>query len=126
MNQYTKRALLSALLLVVCAALLGSCIHPLPGDFHTTVPNTTPPAPEESGQTTPEESTPEVTTPQETTPQETTKGPETETTPEELSQELMQPGRDPVVTGLTVLALLLTAGILGVLVWVLVSFRGAL
>ena len=50
----------------------------------------------------------------------------TETSPEELGEDLMQPARDPVVTGLTALALLLTAGILGVLVWVLITFRGAL
>ena len=50
----------------------------------------------------------------------------TETTPEELSQELMKPGRDPVVTGLTALALVLVAAILGVMVWVLITFRGAL
>ena len=66
MNQYTKRALLSALLLVVCAALLGSCINPLPGDFHTTVLQTTLPAPDEIGQTTPEETTPEEPVPSDT------------------------------------------------------------
>ena len=50
----------------------------------------------------------------------------TETSPEELSQELMKAPRDPVVTWLTALALLLAAGILGVMVWVLINFRGAL
>ena len=79
MNQYTKRALLLALLLVVCAALLGSCIHPIPGDFHTTAPDTTLPSPEEDTiPTTPQETTPAQTTPTETTTEE----PTTETTPE--------------------------------------------
>ena len=71
MNQYTKRALLWTLLLTVCAALLGSCIHPAPGD------ETTRPSPEITMPTTPEETTPEPTTPQETTTEE----PVTETTP---------------------------------------------
>ena len=83
MNQYTKRALLYALLLTVCAALLGSCIHPIPGDFRTTpVDETTIPSPETTISTTPEETTPEETTPEPTTPQETTtEEPVTETTP---------------------------------------------
>ena len=83
MNQYTKRAFLYALLLTVCAALLGSCIHPIPGDFRTTpVDETTIPSPEITNPTTPEETTPEETTPEPTTPQETTtEEPVTETTP---------------------------------------------
>lgn len=78
MNQYSKRAFLCALLLTVCAALLGSCIHPVPGDFHTTLPDTTLPPPEDTTLTTPEETTTEDSTPQETTTEE----PTTETTPE--------------------------------------------
>ena len=83
MNQYTKRAFLYALLLTVCAALLGSCIHPIPGDFRTTpVDETTIPSPEITNPTTPEETTPEETTPEPTKPQETTtEEPVTETTP---------------------------------------------
>lgn len=83
MNQYKKRAFLWLLLLTVCAALLGSCIHPIPGDFRTTpVDETTIPSPEITISTTPEETTPEETTPEPTTPQDTTtEEPVTETTP---------------------------------------------
>ena len=38
----------------------------------------------------------------------------------------LKSARDPVVVGLTVLALMLVAGILGVLLWALISFRGLL
>ena len=37
-----------------------------------------------------------------------------------------EPARDPVVTGLTILAIVLVAGILGVLLWALITFRGLL
>lgn len=50
----------------------------------------------------------------------------TDEDPEALSDALLKPRRDPVVTGLTVLALVLLAAILGVLVWVLLIFRGIL
>ncbi len=50
----------------------------------------------------------------------------TDEDPEMLSDALLKPKRDPVVTGLTVLALVLLAAILGVLVWVLLIFRGIL
>ena len=50
----------------------------------------------------------------------------TDRDPEDLSDALLQPGRDPVVTGLTILAFCLLAAILGVLVWVLLTFRGIL
>ena len=90
MNQHTKRVLLLSLLLVVCVALLGSCINPLPGDFHTTVIDTTLPTPEEIGATTPEQTTPNVTTPEEIT----TKEPETETTPEVTTPEETTPEQE--------------------------------
>ena len=48
----------------------------------------------------------------------------TDRDPEDLSDELLTSRRDPVVTGLTILALSLLAAILGVLVWVLLTFRG--
>ena len=50
----------------------------------------------------------------------------TELSPDELSEELTETRRDPVVVGLTILALVLVAAILGVLVWVLIAFRGLL
>lgn len=50
----------------------------------------------------------------------------TELSPEDLSEALEETRRDPVVVGLTVLAILLAAGILGVLTWVLITFRGLL
>ncbi len=72
MNQHTKRAVLWILLLSVCAALLGSCIQPLPGDFYTTLPHPTLPPPVDNVTTPPEETTPQVTTPAVTTPAVTT------------------------------------------------------
>ncbi len=82
MNQYKKRVFLWVLLLTVCAALLGSCIHPIPGDLYTTAPDTTLSPPEITIPTTPEDTTPEQTAPEATTPhQTTTKEPTTETTP---------------------------------------------
>lgn len=50
----------------------------------------------------------------------------TDLDPEELSQEILKPQRDPVVTGLTALALFLLVAILGVLAYVLLSFWGIL
>lgn len=78
MNQYRSKAFLVALVLVACALLMGSCIRPVPGDFYTTIPDTTVEPPEITVSTTPEQTTPEPTTPQETT----TKEPITETTTE--------------------------------------------
>lgn len=99
MNQHKKRAYLVVLLLMVCAVLLGSCIHPVPGDFHTTALDTTLPAPEELDATTPEETTPELTAPQETTtPKPTETTPEV-TTPAETTTEqetTTQPPEPPV------------------------------
>lgn len=50
----------------------------------------------------------------------------TELSPEALSQELTAKERDPVVVGLTALALILVAAIMGALIWVLIAFRGML
>lgn len=50
----------------------------------------------------------------------------TDLDPEALSQELLKPQRDPVVTGLTALALFLLAAILGVLAYVLLTVWGIL
>ena len=87
MNQHKKRAYLVVLLLMVCAVLLGSCIHPIPGDFHTTAFDTTLPAPEELDATTPEEIIPETTTPQETTTQKPIETTPEVTTPAETTTE---------------------------------------
>ena len=99
MNQHKKTAYLGVLLLMVCALLLGSCIHPVPGDFHTTALNTSLPAPEELDATTPEEIIPESTIPQETTTQKPTETtpeatPPIETTPEQ--ETTTQPPLPPV------------------------------
>ena len=45
---------------------------------------------------------------------------------EEDEEYETEPTRDPVVVGLTILALVLVAGILGVLLWALITFRGLL
>ena len=87
MNQHKKRAYLVVLLLMVCAVLLGSCIHPIPGDFHTTALNTSLPTPEELDATTPEETIPEPTTPQETTTQKPIETTPEVTTPAETTTE---------------------------------------
>lgn len=86
MNRHKNRVLLWVLLLTALAVLFGSCIHPVPGDYYTTLPNTTLPPPEDIVFTTPPEiiipTTPEETTPEPTTPRETTtEEPVTETTP---------------------------------------------
>ena len=87
MNRDTKKAFVWILLLTACAMLMVSCIHPAPGDFYTTAPDTTL-TPPESTPTTPEETTPEATTPEATTPQSPT--PE-ETTPEQTTPEQTTP-----------------------------------
>ena len=84
MNQYKTRGFLWVLLLTVCAILMASCIHPVPGDFYTTLPDTTPTPPEIIETTTPEEQPPEETTPEQTTPPEETTPGET-TTPEQTT-----------------------------------------
>ena len=94
MNQRKKRILLWILLLMVCAAVLGSCIHPDEGDFYTTPHDFKRPLPQMSTTvqntpeaTPPEESTPDVTTTEEPTPEDTTP-PETsteETPPEDTT-----------------------------------------
>ena len=98
MNLYKNRALLVALLLVMCAALLGGCIHPDAGDFETT-PSTSVRFPEVTTEGTPMETLPdtttdevtsEVTPPEQTTestvpPAETTLPPETTTEPVETT-----------------------------------------
>ena len=84
MNLYTNRALLVALLLVMCAALLGGCIHPEEGDFYTTAADITLPNSNLTTPTTPTETIPPITTPEETTPQETITD---ETTPEVTTPE---------------------------------------
>lgn len=99
MNQHKKRAYLVVLLLMVCAVLLGSCIHPIPGDFHTTALDTTLPAPEELDATTPVEIIPETTTPQETTTQKPIETTPEVTTPAETTTEqetTTQPPEPPV------------------------------
>ena len=50
----------------------------------------------------------------------------TDIDPETLSQELLTPGRDKVVTGLTALAIFLLLAILGILGWVLLTVWGVL
>ena len=103
MNQHKTRVLLWVLLLTVCATVLGSCIHPDEGDFHTTLPDTTllpmsdmttPTTPMDVNTpeittpevTPPETTTPEITTPRETTPEVTTPEP---TTPNETTTDLI-------------------------------------
>ena len=103
MNQYKKRVLLWGLLLTVCIALLGSCINPIPGDFHTTPFDTTVSPPEITISTTPGETTPTVTTPQQTTPQQstpqetTTEEPTTETTTESTTESTTPPLKETTI-----------------------------
>lgn len=83
MNRHKIRAFLWVLLLTVCAVLMGSCIHPVPGDYHTSDPDTTPPLPDVTISTTPEDTPPEDEKPAQTTTtttEDTTKEPTTETT----------------------------------------------
>lgn len=76
MDQQKRRSLLCVLVLAVCVAVLGSCIHPIPGDFYTTAFD------EPSAEATvPQQTTPEITTPAETTPQETTTDQNTDSPP---------------------------------------------
>ena len=82
MNQYKTRGFLWVFLLTVCAILMASCIHPVPGDFHTTLPDTTLTPPDITVSTTPQTTPPEITTPEEMTTEETTPEP---TTPEETT-----------------------------------------
>ena len=97
MNQYRTRGFLCVLLLTVCALLMASCIHPIPGDFHTTASNTTLTPPEITISTTPQQTPPEITSPEETTTGQTTpeetKPPEVTTTPEETT-----PPKEPTDT----------------------------
>ena len=105
MNQYKKTALLWVLLLVICTALFGSCIHPDEGDFYTTAPDTAPSTPETTiepipDQTTPEETTIttaiEETTTGTTSPQETTTEQKTDTpTPVEKIKIYIDQGHNP-------------------------------
>ncbi len=97
MNQYKKTALLWVLLLAICSALLSGCINALPGDFYTTLLETTLPLPVDTNPTTPEETTPEPTTPTETTTEEpTTEKPPEVTTPEETTTEQPQIPPEPM------------------------------
>ncbi len=50
----------------------------------------------------------------------------TDETPDDLSDALLNPRRDRVITALSILALILLSGILGVLIWILLLFRGVL
>lgn len=83
MNRHKIRVFLWVLLLTVCAVLMGSCIHPVPGDYHTSDPDTTPSLPDVTISTTPEDTPPEDEKPAQTTTtttEDTTKEPTTETT----------------------------------------------
>ena len=93
MKQYNTRDLLWFLLLVICTALMVSCIHPDAGDFYTTPSTTKEPHPQLTILTTPEESTPEATTPEVTTPEITTPEVTTPkvTTPENTTPEQTTP-----------------------------------
>lgn len=93
MKQHKKTAILWVLLLSVCAAILGSCINPIEGDFRTSAPDVTFPMPPEVtvSTTPPEQATPETTTPDATTPEQTTPP---VTTPEQTTP----PVTTPVVT----------------------------
>jgi N-acetylmuramoyl-L-alanine amidase len=76
---------------------MASCIHPIPGDFHTTASNTTLTPPEITISTTPQQTPPEITSPEETTSGQTTpeetRPPEVTTTPEETT-----PPKEPTNT----------------------------
>ena len=81
MNQYIKRAFLWGFLLMICVVLLGSCIQPTPGDFHTTNSDIILPPQEITNSTTPDETSPMETTPQDTSIAETTTQKEPTTEP---------------------------------------------
>lgn len=90
MNRHKIRVFLWVLLLTVCAVLMGSCIHPVPGDYHTSDPDTTPSLPDVTISTTPEDTPPEDEKPAQTTTtttEDTTKEPTTETTGTTAPQE---------------------------------------
>ncbi len=90
MNRHKIRVFLWVLLLTVCAVLMGSCIHPVPGDYHTSDHDTTPSLPDVTISTTPEDTPPEDEKPAQTTTtttEDTTKEPTTETTGTTAPQE---------------------------------------
>ena len=66
---------------MICVVLLGSCIQPTPGDFHTTNSDIILPPQEITNSTTPDETSPMETTPQDTSIAETTTQKEPTTEP---------------------------------------------
>ncbi len=91
MNRYKIKGFLLGLSLAVCAGLMVSCIHPVPGDFYTTPQNTMLTPPESTVSTTPQETPTEATTPEQTTPEQTT--------PEQITTTTTEPPKpeDPPV-----------------------------